>query len=179
MTPISYFIAVTGALECVAQSLEDNVAEGTLGRPSRVMVAPGSEAPWDIGGRGGRCSQLSVAFEHGPYSSVRFPVEQLEDPIGGCQLGPTAVRCVMSLVRCDYHPGPTNEGKTPPTAAQQTQAALSQSIEEFFMRQALTCCLAQMLLDMDIDDYRIGSSDRTVNGDAGSVDIRFSIQIVN
>ena len=52
-------------------------------------------------------------------------------------------------------------------------------IDARFMRQALTCCLARMLELMQIDDYRVGSSDRTVNGDAGSVDIRFSIQIVN
>lgn len=179
LTPIAYFVAVTGALECVAQSLEDNVAEGTLGRPDRVLVAPGAEVPWDIGGRGGgRCSQLAVVFTHGPFSSVRFPVEQLEDPLGGCQLGPTAVRCTLSLVRCEYHPSPTNEGRTPPTPEKQTQAALWQSIEEYFMRQALTCCLAQMLDSLQIDDYRISSSDRQVNGDAGEVSIQFSLQIV-
>lgn len=178
MTPISYFIAVTGALECVAQELEDNVAEGTLGRPTRVLVAPGAETPWDIGGRGARCSQLAVVFFHGPYSSVRFPVEQIEDPLGGCQLGPTAVRCTLSLVRCEYHPSPTNDGKTPPTPAQQTQAALWQSIEEYFMRRALTCCLAGMLTRGEIDDYRVGSSDRQVNGDAGEVSIQFSLQII-
>jgi hypothetical protein len=181
LTPISYFVAVTGVAECIAQALEDNVADGTLGRPSRVLIAPGQEAPWDIGGGGiprAYCSQLAIVFAHGPYTSTRFPVEQLEEPTGGCDIGTTAVQCVASLVRCEYHPSPTNQGKTPPTAAVQTNAALLQCVEEFFMRQAMYCCLAQMKEDGQIDDYRINASDRQVNGDAGEVAIRFSLQII-
>lgn len=179
LTPITYFIAVTGIAECIAQELEDHVADGTHGRPNRVLIAPGQEVPWDIGGgKNGYCSQLGIVFEHGPYASTRFPVEELEDPNAGCVIGPTAVRCVASLVRCEYHPSPKNEGKTPPTPTEQTNAALLQCIEEFYMRSAILCCLSQMKQDQFIDDYRVSSSDRQVNGDAGEVSIRFSLQVV-
>lgn len=179
LTPISYFIVVTGAAECIAQELEDHVADGTLGRPDRVLIAPGQEVPWDAGGNAGRyCSQLGIAFEHGPYPSTRFPVEELEDPNAGCVIGPTAVRCVVSLIRCQYHPAPTNQGKTPPTSAAQTNAALLQCVEEFYVRSALMCCLFTMKQSYQIDDYRVSSSDRQVNGDLGEVSIRFSVQIV-
>lgn len=179
LTAISFFIAVTGVAECVAQSLEDNVPNGTLGRPDRVLIAPGAEVPWDAGGnKGVYCSQLGFAFTHGPYASSRFPVEELEDPNAGCVIGPSAVRVVGSLVRCQYHPPPTNQGKTPPTAAAQTQAALWQSIEAHYMKQAVLCCLSDMKQQMEIDDYRVQSIDRQVNGDIGEVSIVFSIQII-
>ena len=181
LTPISYFIAVTGVADCVADALENNVANGTLGRPDRVTLVPGAEVPWDAGGgAGGYCSQLAFAFTHGPYPSVRFPVEQLEEPQSGrCIIGPGAVQVICSLVRCEYHPPPTNEGKTPPTVQRQTQAALLQCIEEFYMRQAIICCLGAMLTNGQIDDYRIGASDRQVNGDLGEVSIRFTLQVLD
>jgi hypothetical protein len=179
ITPISFFIAVTGVAECVAQSLEDNTSNGTLGRPDRVLIAPGQEVPWDIGGGKGRnCSQLGFVFQHGPYASSRFPVEELEDPNAGCVMGPSAVRVIGSLVRCEYHPSPSNDGRTPPSPEQQTQAALWQSIEGFYMREAVMCCLSQMKRTYAIDDYRVSSIDRQVNGDAGEVSIVFSIQII-
>ena len=179
LTPISYFIAVTGVAECVAQELQDHVADGTHGRPDRVLVAPGQEVPWDAGGNSGiYCSQLGFVFQHGPYPSTRFPVEELEDPSAGCIIGPTAVKVIGSLIRCEYHPPPTNQGKTPPTATQQTNAALLQCIEEFYMRSAIMCCLSQMKQRQQIDDYRVGSSDRAVNGDLGEVSIVFSLNIV-
>lgn len=183
LTPFSYFIAVTGIAECIADALDDPVAQanGTLGRPDRVLIAPGAEVPWDAGGARGRyCSQLGIAFEHGPYPSVQFPAEFAEDPrgTGNCVIDTTAVRCVASLIRCQYHPPPTNEGRTPPTAAQQTAAALLQCVEEFYMRQAIYCCLGDMMDNQTIDDYRVGSSDRQVNGDVGEVAIRFLLQII-
>jgi hypothetical protein len=163
LTPISYFVAVTGVGECIAQELEDHVADGTLGRPDRVLIP---------------CSQLGLAFFHGPYTSQRFPVEALEDPNDKCVIGPTAVQVIVSLVRCEYHPSPTNQGKTPPTSAAQTGAALLQCVEEFYVRQAVTCCLSTMYVNGQIDDYRIGTSDRQVNGDLGEVSLRFSVQIL-
>ena len=175
LTPITYFIAVTGVAECAAQALEDHVADGTLGRPNRVVVVPGQEVLWDAG-QG--CSQLGVAFEHGPYPSVRFPVEELEDPNAGCVVGPSAVTCVVSLVRCEYHPPPTNDGKTPPSVAKQTMAALLQCVEEFYVRQAIMCCLFEMKKNYQIDDYRVGATDRQVNGDLGEIAVRFRMQVV-
>lgn len=178
LTPIGYFVAVTGVAECIAQELDNHVTDvpGTLGRPERVLVAPGSEVPWD-GDR--RCGQLGMAFFHGPYPSVRFPVEEIETPQSGpCFIGDTAVQVVASLIRCEYHPAPTNNGKTPPTPAMQTNAALLQCVEEHWMRFAITCCLQTMKDGNLIDDYRIGASDRTVNGDMGEVSVRFSIQIL-
>jgi hypothetical protein len=178
LTPISYFVAVTGVGECIAQELEDHVADGTLGRPDRVLIAPGQEVPWDAGKSSNPCSQLGLAFFHGPYTSQRFPVEALEDPNDKCVIGPTAVQVIVSLVRCEYHPSPTNQGKTPPTSAAQTGAALLQCVEEFYVRQAVTCCLSTMYVNGQIDDYRIGTSDRQVNGDLGEVSLRFSVQIL-
>jgi hypothetical protein len=178
LTPISYFVAVTGVAECIAQELADHVADGTLGRPDRVLIAPGQEVPWDAGSSGNPCSQLGLVFFHGPYTSQRFPVEALEDPNDKCVIGPTAVQVIASLVRCEYHPPPTNQGKTPPTPEKQTTAALLQCVEEFYMRSAVACCLSTMYTSGQIDDYRIGSSDRQVNGDLGEVSIRFSLQIL-
>jgi len=178
LTPISYFIAVTGVAECVAQELADHVADGTLGRPDRVLVVPGQEVPWDAGSTAGYCSQLGFAFEHGPYPSIRFPVEELDNPGSDCFSGPTAVRVVGSLIRCQYHPPPTNQGKTPPTVTEQMNAALLQSIEEYYVRFAVTCCLATMKSTGQIDDYRVASSSRQVNGDLGEVSIRFTVQII-
>lgn len=177
LTPISYFIAVTGVAECIADELDNNVANGTHARPDRVLVAPGAEVPWD-----GKptCGQLGLAFLHGPYPSTRFPVEEIESSTGGpCFVGDTAVQVIVSLIRCEYHPAPTANGLTPPTPAQQTAAALLQCIEEFYMRQAVTCCLSAMKSSGLIDDYKIGSSDRTVNGDMGEVSLRFSLQILS
>lgn len=179
LTPITYFVAVTGVAECIAQELADHIADGTLGRPDRVLIAPGQEVPWDVGGAtSGYCSQLGLAFEHGPYPSTKFPVEELEDPNAGCVIGPSAVRVIASLVRCDYHPAPTNQGKIPPTPTVQTNAALLQSVEEFYMRKAIMCCLSGMKERQEIDDYRVMSSDRQVNGDVGEVSIRFSLQVI-
>jgi hypothetical protein len=178
LTPISYFVAVTGVAECIAQELADHVADGTLGRPDRVLIAPGQEVPWDVGSPGNPCSQLGLVFFHGPYTSTRFPVEALEDANDKCQIGATAVQVTASLVRCEYHPPPTNQGKTPPTPAQQTHAALLQCVEEFYMRTAVQCCLSTMLVSGQIDDYRISSSDRQVNGDVGEVSLKFALQIL-
>lgn len=175
LTELTYFIAVTGVAECIAQALEDNRVSGTLGRPERVLMAPGAEVPWD-GGRD--CAQLGLAITHGPYPSTRFPVEELEDAQGGCVVGPTAIRVTASLIRCTYHPPPTNDGKTPPTPQAQTNAARFQCIEEFFMRQAIICCLTEMKDHDLIDDFRIGSSDRQVNGDMGEVSVVFSLQVL-
>lgn len=181
--PFAYFVAVTGVAECIADTLDspEAVAAGSLGRPDRILIAPGAEVPWDAGGRQGEyCSQLGIAFEHGPYPSTRFPAENVEDSggTGNCVVDSTAVRCVVSLIRCQYHPQPTNQGKTPPTAGQQTAAALLQSVEEFFVRQAIYCCLAAKMNSQEIDDYRVGATDRQVNGDLGEIAIRFTMQIL-
>jgi hypothetical protein len=180
LTQISYFLAVTGVGECIAQELANHVVDGTLGRPDRILVAPGVEAPWDAGGAGSQyCSQLALTFAHGPYPSLRFPVEEIENSSDGdCIIGPTAVQVIVSLIRCEYHPPPTNDGKTPPTPGKQTGAALLQCIEEFYMRQAVTCCLVSMFRSGQIDDFRIGASDRQVNGDLGEISLRFTLQIL-
>lgn len=168
-SPISYFIAATGIAECIAEALEDNVSNGTLGRPGRVCLIPGSQVVWD----GCECGQLAIFFQHGPYPIRSFPAETVADSaIGNCQLSSTAIRCVVSLSRCEYHPIADERG-TPPSQEAQTKATLLLQIEQFYMRQALSCCLPALINEGVIEDYRIGASDYQVGGNCGEVAIVF------
>jgi hypothetical protein len=178
LTSLSYFIAVTGVAECVAVALEDNIPNGTLGRPERVCGVPGPEIPWD-GCDPGCGGQLAVAIQHGPFPSVRFPTEVIEDATaGGCQLGATAVRCIVSLTRCQYHPQGQLDAKRYPTPAEQTAAMRLQQVEGYYMRQAIQCCLFDMKRVYLIDDYRMSSNDTAVNGACGEVSVVFLINVV-
>lgn len=175
LTPITYFIAVTGIAECIADALEVKQAEwGTLGRPGRVTGVPGPEVPWDDC----KCGQLAIAVQHGPYRSERFPVEVLDTPLtSGCFTDTTAIRLVASLTRCEYHPQGDQTGK-PPTVAQQTEALRLQSVEGMVMRNALLCCLHDLKDSQVIDDWVVGATDSAVNGACGEVSIVFSIQVI-
>jgi hypothetical protein len=167
--PLYYYATVTGVGECVAQALADHEADGTLGRPGRVVVVPGSEVPWD----GCECGQLGFAFAHGPFPIRSFPVESVEDPgIGRCVIGSSAVRVTASLIRCQYHPGMQADGQ-PPTVAAQQEAARLQQIEQFYMREAIQCCLSSRYYDRLLDDYRVGSTDYQVNGNCGETSMVF------
>jgi hypothetical protein len=174
LNSLTYFVAVTGIAECIAQALADHEVDGTLGRPGRVGVTPGAEVPWD----GCECGQLALAFQHGPYPSNIFPTEISEDtrPLG-CFTGSSAVRVIASLIRCQYHPAMATDG-TPPSIEVQTAAARLQQIEQFYMRNAIICCLHDMLESNLLDDSRIGASDYQVNGDCGQVSIIFWIGVV-
>lgn len=169
LSPTSYFIAATGIAECIAQELETHTSDGTLGRPGRVCLIPGNQIVWD----GCECGQLAIVFQHGPYPIRNFPIETVEDnAVGNCYLSSTAVRCVVSLSRCEYHPIADERG-TPPSAATQTRAVLLREVEQYFMRQALGCCLFELREDGIIDDYRMGASDYQVGGKCGEVAIVF------
>jgi hypothetical protein len=181
LTPLTYFIAVTGVAECIAVELDAHVSDSvapSLGRPGRVGVVPGPEVPWD--GCDPRCGgQLAIAFVHGPYPSLNFPVEVIEDNSrGNCEVGSTGVRCIASLSRCQYHPQGGLESKQYPTMEAQTAAARLQQVEGFYVRQAITCCLADMKRNRLIDDYRIGATDTAVNGACGEVSVTFMLNIV-
>lgn len=174
LTNLTYFAAVTGVAECIAQALEDHVADGTLGRPGRVGVLPGAEVVWD----GCECGQLGMIFQHGPFPSTIFPTERAEDPQPlGCFTGSTAVRVLASLIRCQYHPALQANG-SPPSIEDQTAAAKLQQIEQFYMRNAIICCLHNMVEDNFLDDARVGASDYQVNGDCGEVSVVFWIGVV-
>lgn len=169
LTPLLYYSVITGVGECVAQALEDHIPDGTLGRPGRVLMVPGSEVPWD----GCECGQLAFAILHGPYPTRGFPVEAVEDPdIGRCAIGSSAIRVTASLIRCQYHPG-MQPGGQPPTVEAQLEAARYQQVEQFYMRQAIQCCLSGMYYDRLLDDYRIGATDYQVNGNCGETSIVF------
>lgn len=166
----TYFVAVSGAADCIAARLE---AESPLGRPGRVLLAPGVEIAWD----GCDCGQLAIAFTHGPFPSPIFPTEQIIDQqhCGDAE----AVQLTVSLTRCQYHPAPTGSGgTTPPTPTAQTQAVRYQMADEFIIRSALFCCLQDMLDNGTIDDYRIGASDYSSSGACGEVRIVFYIQVI-
>lgn len=172
LEPTTYYDAVQSVLACVNQSLIDNEVNGTLGEPGRVVAVPGNEVPWD----GCGCGQLAIAFQHGPYPSTTFPIENQDGgQNGNCILSSSAVRCIMSLTRCEYHPqGPESPKKAyPPTVIQQNAATRLQQIEQFYMRQSLLCCLQTLVDDDDIDDFRIGASDYAVNGACGETSIIF------
>lgn len=177
LTPIAYFIVVTGVAECIADALDANQVEwGTLGRPARVTGVPGPEVPWD--GCDCKTGQLAVAIQHGPYRSERFPTETVDSAqTSGCFADTTAVRMVASLTRCQYHPQGTQTG-TPPTVAQQTEALRLQVVEGTIMRNALLCCLGQMEQDGLIDDWNVGANDSAVNGACGEVSIVFTVQVI-
>lgn len=169
LTPLSYYIVVSGVGECVAQALDDNIANGTLGRPGRVVIVPGQEVPWD----GCECGQLGFAFQHGPYPTRTFPAESLEDPaVGNCVIGSQAVRVVASLIRCQYQPA-MQAGGLPPSETAQNAASRLQQIEQYYMRDAITCCLHAMRRADLIDDIRIGSTDYQVNGNCGEISMIF------
>lgn len=169
LTHLTYFVAVTGVADCIADELEAQTANGTLGRPGRVGVIPGSDTVWD----GCECGQLVIYFQHGPYPVRSFPAESSENTSSlGCQVSSTAVRCVASLIRCEYHP-PLQKNGEPPPIEHQTLATFYQQVEQFFMREAITCCLSSMRDDNLIDDFRVGAADYLVNGDCGQVSIVF------
>lgn len=175
LTPITYFIAITGIAECIADALDEHqVSDGTLGRPGRVTGVPGPEVPWDDC----KCGQLAIAVQHGPYRSERFPVETIDSPLAsGCFADTTAIRLVVSLTRCEYHPQGSQTGK-PPTVEQQTEALRLQSVEGMIMRNALLCCLNDLKDDRLIDDWSVGANDSAVNGACGEVSIVFVIQVI-
>jgi hypothetical protein len=178
LTPLSYFIAVTGVAECIAVALEDNEVNGTLGRPGRVCGVPGPEIPWD-GCDPGCGGQLAVAIQHGPFPSIRFPTEVIEDATaGGCYLAATAIRCIASLTRCQYHPQGNLDKGVYPTPTTQTNAMRLQQTEGYYMRQAIQCCLDDMKRTRLIDDYRLASNDTAVNGACGEVSVVFYINVV-
>jgi hypothetical protein len=179
LTPRTYWDAVTEALSCVNQSLIDNEVNGTLGAPGRVLIAPGNEVPWD----GCECGQLAAVFQHGPYPSNNFPIENQEGQNNGnCELGSSAVRVLMSLTRCQYHPQGVESPKkvVPPTVAQQNAASLLQQIEAYYMREAHLCCQQDMRDGNPtmIDDFRLGATDYQVNGNCGEVNTLFWLQVV-
>lgn len=167
----SYFNAVTGVRDCIITDLDE---QSPLGKPDRVLVAPGNLVSWD----GCECGQLALIFTHGPYPTDRFPLEQITDSQGKCALN-TAVQVTASLTRCEYHPSPDVGIKiTYPTQEQQTQAAYWQMYDEFIMRNAIVCCLVQMMETYQIDDFRIGASDYNVSGMCGEIAIVFYVQII-
>lgn len=173
LTHLTYFAALTGVAECLATSLGDNESDGTLGRPARVGVVPAPEIAWD----GCDCGQLAVTVQHGPYPSTRFPGENIEDTISPhCFVGPSALRCVASLVRCEFHPAPKTNGE-PPTMIQQATALQHMLVAEFYMRESLVCCLGDMETSGLIDDWRVGATDYQINGACGEVAIVFWLNI--
>ncbi len=176
LTPLSYFIVVTGAAECIAQALEDHVADGTLGRPGRVGGTPSPDIAWD----GCECGRIAVTIVRGPFPSTRFPAENADTPeSSSCFLGVTATPLIASLTRCQYHPtaNPATQ-KPPPTMIQQQEALRLQQIEQYYMRQALLCCLPDMMVAGIIDDWRVGGSAYAINGACGEVSIPFLVQVI-
>ncbi len=169
-----YFDVAATVLECIAVGLDDHIVIGTMGRPGRVLLAPGNEVPWD----GCECGQLGIAFQHGPYPSLNFPAETTDGP-GRCAVDVVAVRFSASLIRCQYHPSYTSDRPPkPPTQEQQTAATKLQQIEEVVVRDALICCLNELRRTYVISDFRIGSNDYQVNGACGEVSIVFWVSWV-
>lgn len=174
LTPLSYFVVVTGAADCIADALELNQHNGTLGRPGRVGAVPAPEIAWD----GCDCGQVAVTIQHGPYPSTRFPTETIDSAqTSGCWTGVTAVRMIASVTRCEYHPASSQSGR-PPTMTQQSTALELQLVEGFYAREALLCCLTTLKQNGLIDDWQVGSTDYAINGACGEVSIPFTVQVI-
>lgn len=174
--PLAFYVPVTGVSACIVEELQQGFSDGlpTLGVPGRVVpLVPGNEVPWD----GCECGQLAQVIEHGPYpSNFAFPDEDT-GIFGNCRLDGRAVRVRASLTRCEYHPCPDEQGH-PPSAAAQLAAAQMQQVDEYLMRNAISCCLAGMRSDRLIDDYALGGSDYQVNGCCGEVSMVYWLQMV-
>lgn len=181
LQPTTYYDAVTEVLACINDALIEHEVDGTLGEPGRVLIAPGNEVPWD----GCECGQLAAVFQHGPYPSTNFPIENQDGQNNGnCELGSSAVRVLISLTRCQYHPQGVESPKkfVPPTVAQQNAASRLQQVEAFYIRETLLCCLQDMRDRTDtpaaIDDFRIGPTDYAVNGNCGEISTIIWLQVV-
>lgn len=131
--PVSFTVARELGL-CVAEAL----ATTTGGPPQRVCVP----VPGEIADDGCECGQLAVTVPR-LFTARQPPTVAFEDAeTGQCGMPYLCVDVLVRIMRCA--PGPDKRGN-PPSCDALEQAALIMEEDRLATRQALGCCLLDMV----------------------------------
>jgi hypothetical protein len=124
---------VAAVLECARAALANTPA----GQPGRVCDVPGQLA-WDDC----QCGLLAVSAPR-LFPATRFPLESVDtDLVAPCPPPYEAAELTVTVLRCA--PNPDSAGN-PPTCDALAAAAVTWARDVQVLRDALGCCLAQMV----------------------------------
>lgn len=145
-------------LECARVSLFD----GGQPDPCRICVTAG-EISWDQCANGG---QLVLGINRVYYSNT-FPLELTGETVGpnspSCSPGMAVVDYTLSLMRC----APVSLGNPPraPTCEELDRVAREVSLDSYYLRSGLLCCLEDLEKTYVIIDHRMSAAN--VDGPLG------------
>lgn len=172
MRPLDFGVIVTGVGMCILDEIAATPESGgALNR--ECLIVPGA-----IAADGCECGQLAQTILRINPTKV-FPQDSSLEVNVACN-GVSQMATVMAtIMRCV--PGITTVNGNPryPTCAKLQEAALWQLGDEYAMRNAITCCLAEMKRDRRIFAYFVGGADFIgPEGNCGGVAIQYGFQLV-
>lgn len=167
--PLSYAVIVTGVGQAAVDAIEANSA--ALKR--KCLIVPGA-----IAADGCDCGQFAqTILRKNPTKT--FPVDSSLDTNVACNSQFMMGTVMATVMRCV--PGITmNNGVAQyPTCAALGAASLRLEIDEYWMRQAITCTLAEMKRNRQIFAFYVGGSDPIgPEGNCGGWAITYGFQVV-
>lgn len=164
-------IIVTGIGACIVTELQETPESGGVPPKMRIIYSNPGAIAWD----GCDCGQLALTVQS-DYPTQSFPIDASEVPVvGGCGPFALAYEVLVSLVRCV--PGLDAQAR-PPTPAKLLEASLIQLADAFAVRNAVTCCLAELKRTYVVAKYTVGRVNFVgPEGNCGGIELIFRFEL--